>query len=140
MGTPQGGVISPLLANIVLDVLDQELANQGYIFVRYADDFLVLSKSTSDIEKAHEIVQNTLENVLKLSLQPEKTKVTTFKEGFDFLGFTFSTNGISIRAKSVEKLKDKIRKLTIRSHNFSGNVHHGIRGRCESHENCRFRH
>ena len=122
MGTPQGGVISPLLANIVLDVLDQELANQGYIFVRYADDFLVLSKSTSDIEKAHEIVQNTLENVLKLSLQPEKTKVTTFKQGFDFLGFTFSTNGISIRAKSVEKLKDKIRKLTIRSHNFSGGV------------------
>jgi RNA-directed DNA polymerase len=122
MGTPQGGVISPLLANIVLDVLDQKLAEQGYIFVRYADDFLVLAKSTSDIEKAHETVQDTIENVLMLKLEPRKTKVTTFKQGFDFLGFTFSTNGASIRTKSVEKLKDKIRKLTIRSHNFSGDV------------------
>ena len=81
MGTPQGGVISPLLANIVLDVLDQELAKHGYIFVRYADDFLVLAKSTSDIEKAQEIVRDTIENVLKLNLEPNKTKVTTFKQG-----------------------------------------------------------
>ena len=122
IGTPQGGVISPLLANIVLDVLDQELAKQGYIFVRYADDFLVLTKSTSDMEKAHEIVRNTIENVLKLKLQPNKTKITSFKQGFDFLGFTFSVRGVTMRTKSVEKLKDKIRKLTIRSHNFSGDV------------------
>ena len=122
LGTPQGGVISPLLANIVLDVLDQELAKHGYIFVRYADDFLVLAKSTSDIEKAQEIVRDTIENVLKLNLEPNKTKVTTFKQGFDFLGFAFSTNGVSMATKSVERLKDKVRKLTIRSHNFSGNV------------------
>ena len=122
MGTPQGGVISPLLANIVLDVLDQELAKHGYIFVRYADDFLVLAKSTSDIEKAQEIVRDTIENVLKLNLEPNKTKVTTFKQGFDFLGFSFSTNGVSMATKSVERLKDKVRKLTIRSHNFSGKV------------------
>ena len=122
MGTPQGGVISPLLANIVLDVLDQELAKHGYIFVRYADDFLVLAKSTSDIEEAQEIVRDTIENALKLNLEPNKTKVTTFKEGFDFLGFAFSTNGVSMATKSVERLKDKVRKLTIRSHNFSGKV------------------
>jgi RNA-directed DNA polymerase len=122
MGTPQGGVISPLLANIVLDVLDQELAKHGYIFVRYADDFLVLAKSASDIEKAQMIVQNTIEKGLNLRLEPQKTKVTTFRQGFDFLGFTFSTNGVSIRSKSVEKLKDKIRNLTTRSHNFSAEV------------------
>jgi group II intron reverse transcriptase/maturase len=122
MGTPQGGVISPLLANIVLDVLDRELATQGYVFVRYADDFLVLSKSPQEIEKAYEIVQHTIENVLKLRLEPDKTKITSFVKGFDFLGFTFSRRGISIRTKSVEKLKDKIRKLTVRSHNLSGEV------------------
>jgi group II intron reverse transcriptase/maturase len=122
MGTPQGGVISPLLANIVLDVLDMELAKHGHIFVRYADDFLVLAKSTSDIEKALNIVQNTIENVLILKLEPNKTKVTTFKQGFDFLGFTVSTNGVSMKADSVKKFKDKVRKLTIRSHNFSGEV------------------
>lgn len=121
-GTPQGGVISPLLANIVLDVLDQELAKQGYIFVRYADDFLVLSKSTQDIEKAYDIVRHTIEKVLKLKLEPTKTKITSFKQGFDFLGFTFSTHGVTMRTKSVERLKEKIRKLTIRSHNFSVDV------------------
>ncbi len=122
LGTPQGGVISPLLANIVLDVLDQELTKQGYIFVRYADDFLVLTTSTPNIEKAQMVVEHIIENELKLKLEPDKTKVTTFKEGFDFLGFTFSSRGATIRTKSVEKLKDKIRGLTIRSHNCSGEV------------------
>jgi len=122
MGTPQGGVISPLLANIVLDVLDQELAKQGYVFVRYADDFLVLAKSTPNIEKAHEIVRDVIENQLNLKLEPTKTKVTTFRSGFEFLGFSFSARGAIMRTKSVEKLKDKIRKLTIRSHNLSSEV------------------
>jgi len=64
LGTPQGGVISPLLANIVLDVLDKELANNGYIFVRYADDFLVLTKSTPECEKALDLVQCVIEGKL----------------------------------------------------------------------------
>jgi len=122
MGTPQGGVISPLLANIVLDVLDRKLALKGYVFVRYADDFLVLAKSGSEIEKAYDIVRDTIENELMLKLEPMKTKITSFKQGFEFLGFSFSSHGISIRTKSVENLKNKIRKLTIRSHNFSGDV------------------
>ena len=117
-GTPQGGVISPLLANIVLDVLDRELAKQGYAFVRYADDFLVLAKSTSEIEKAIEIVHDVIENRLQLKLSPEKTKVTSFAQGFDFLGFHFSRSHITIRAKAMEKLKDKVRGLTIRCHNL----------------------
>ena len=119
MGTPQGGVISPLLANIILDVLDKELANNGYIFVRYADDFLVLSKSTPQAEKAFDIVQNVIENRLSLKLAPDKTKITSFRKGFEFLGFFISFNGASMRTKSVEKLKEKIKALTIRSHNFS---------------------
>jgi RNA-directed DNA polymerase len=121
-GTPQGGVISPLLANIVLDVLDRELAAAGYIFVRYADDFLVLAKSTSDIEKAYKLVREVIEDKLQLQLSPEKTKVTSFTEGFDFLGFHLSQRYVRIRASSVEKMKDKIRMLTIRSHNFSDDL------------------
>ena len=119
MGTPQGGVISPLLANIVLDVLDKELAKDGYIFVRYADDFLVLAKSTPDCEKALDLVRSVIEEKLQLKLAPEKTKITSFKKGFEFLGFFFSSNGASMRTKSVEKLKEKIKKLTVRSHNLS---------------------
>ena len=122
LGTPQGGVISPLLANIVLDVLDKELASFGYIFVRYADDFLVLAKSLAEIEKALVLVRNVIEVKLQLKLSPEKTKITSFREGFDFLGFHFSHNGVTMRAKSVEKLKDNFRNLTTRSHNFSGEV------------------
>ena len=123
LGTPQGGVISPLLANIVLDVLDKELAKHGYAFVRYADDFLVLAKSKPEIEKALELVKDVIEVKLNLKLSPEKTKVSTFNGGgFEFLGFHFSRTGVSMRDKSVEKLKEKVRTLTIRSHNFSGEV------------------
>jgi RNA-directed DNA polymerase len=121
-GTPQGGVISPLLANIVLDVLDKELAKYGYRFVRYADDFLVLAKSAADIEKALDLVRDVIENKLQLELSKEKTKITTFTKGFDFLGFHFSQRGITIRTKSVEKLKDKIRTMTIRKHSISNDL------------------
>ena len=119
LGTPQGGVISPLLANIVLDVLDKELAKAGYIFVRYADDFLVLTKSTPECDKALDLVQSVIEGKLKLKLSPEKTKITLFKKGFEFLGFFFTHRGATMRAKSVEKIKEKIKRLTVRYHNFS---------------------
>ena len=121
-GTPQGGVISPLLANIVLDVLDKELAVNGYAFVRYADDFVVLCKKAHDCEKALAIVEDVVENKLGLKLSPEKTSITSFRKGFDFLGFHFYYNGINIRDKAVEKFKDNIRNNTIRSHNFDKEV------------------
>lgn len=118
-GTPQGGVISPLLANIVLDVLDKKLAAAGYVFVRYADDFIVLAKSRPELEEAETLVRQVVEEELGLQLSKEKTKVTSFHEGFDFLGFRFSSRHIMVRQKSLEKFKDKIRGMTIRSHNFS---------------------
>ena len=126
IGTPQGGVISPLLANIVLDVLDKELAQSGYAFVRYADDFLVLAKTQPEIEKALEIVRNVIEGRLGLKLSPEKTKITSFVNGFDFLGFHFSRTHITVRAKSMKKLQEKIKMLTIRSHNFDDDMIHKI--------------
>lgn len=117
-GTPQGGVISPLLANIVLDVLDQRLTQAGFRFVRYADDFVILCPYRSTAERALNLASEVLQNELGLSLSSEKTTITTFEQGFPFLGFQISSWGVSIRSKSVEKLEDKIRKMTVRSHNL----------------------
>lgn len=118
LGTPQGGVISPLLANIVLDVLDQRLTQAGFRFVRYADDFVVLCPDLSSAQQALALVSATLRDDLGLSLSPEKTSLTSFKLGFSFLGFRFSRSGVSVRQKSIDKLKDNIRLATIRSHNL----------------------
>ena len=117
-GTPQGGVISPLLANIVLDVLDQRLAQAGLRFVRYADDFVVLCPDRLSAEQALALVSETVQSDLGLSLSPRKTAITTFRQGFPFLGFQISAWGVSVRAKSISKFKDKIRKITVRSHNL----------------------
>ena len=104
--------------------MDTELVRQlaEYAFVRYADDFVVLAKSTAEIEKAYGLVQSVIEGKPGLKLSPEKTKITSFVRGFDFLGFHFSRRGTSIRTKSVEKLKEKIRTLTTRSHNLDKDV------------------
>lgn len=121
-GTPQGGVISPLLANIVLDRLDQHLTQSGFRFVRYADDFVVLCRSHSQAKQALTLVDTFLRVELSLSLSPIKTKVVSFVKGFDFLGFHVSKRRISIRDKSIEKLKARVRLLTTRSHNLCADV------------------
>lgn len=121
-GTPQGGVISPLLANIVLNYLDWHLEEHGYHFVRYADDFVVLTRIEAESERALTVVRDFLSTELGLELNLEKTKVTSAGKGFDFLGFGISSRSVRIRAKSVEKFRDKVRKLTIRSHNLEHKV------------------
>lgn len=130
-GTPQGGVISPLLANIILNTLDQQLEGKGYKFVRYADDFVILCKTKQEAIEALDFAKNILEK-MELELSQEKTKIVNIKEGFDFLGFHFTHSGISIRKKSQEKFKDTIRKLTIRSRNLDteviGKLNRVIRG------------
>jgi group II intron reverse transcriptase/maturase len=125
-GTPQGGVISPLLANIVLNHLDWTLDGQGYKFVRYADDFVVLTKSHESAEKALCLVRKCIEEDLGLQLSPEKTRLTSFKEGFEFLGFFISSNTITMKDKAVRKFKDKIKEITKRHHNFERKVIEGI--------------
>ncbi len=122
IGTPQGGVISPLLANIALNSLDWMLAQQGYHFVRYADDFVILCQSKTQAEEALDKVEHHLTGKLGLHLSPEKTHIASFKEGFSFLGFDISSRSVKMRAKSVEKFKDKIRDITCRSHNFDPDV------------------
>jgi hypothetical protein len=90
--------------------------------VRYADDFVVLCRSHALAQQALAFVNNLLCNELGLSLSPNKTKVTSFLKGFDFLGFRVSKRRISIRVKSIEKLKARVRLLTARSHNLDGEV------------------
>lgn len=118
VGTPQGGVFSPLLANAVLNHLDWRLHEAGYHFVRYADDFVVLCQTRQQAEEALSFVQQILEGELGLQLSPEKTKVTTFGKGYAFLGFQLSSSSRKMRPKSVERFKDKIRELTCRKHNL----------------------
>jgi group II intron reverse transcriptase/maturase len=122
IGTPQGGVISPLLANIVLDHLDWQLHAAGYRFARYADDFVVLCQTDAQAQEALELVRRVLEGELGLRLSPEKTKITTFGKGFDFLGFHLTARGRCMRDKSVQKFKSKIREMTPRHHNLDGAV------------------
>jgi group II intron reverse transcriptase/maturase len=121
LGTPQGGVISPLLANIALNTLDWQLDAAGFRFVRYADDFVVLCESEDKVKEAHDLVQRQLTRI-GLALSPEKTKQTKFREGFAFLGFTIDSWSVGMRPKSVEKFKDKIRELTVRHHNLDREV------------------
>jgi hypothetical protein len=122
IGTPQGGVISPLLANIVLNHLDWQLDAAGFRFARYADDFVVVCQTREEAQQARSLVEHVLETELGLKLSPEKTKVTTYRRGYDFLGFTLSSRSRRMRAKSKQKFKDKVRELTIRKHNLDSQV------------------
>lgn len=87
-GLPQGSVVSPMLANLFLDELDENLALFGQTLVRYADDFLVLCKTPEDASQALELTDYLLEN-LDLHLNLEKTRTASFDEGFKFLGAIF---------------------------------------------------
>jgi RNA-directed DNA polymerase len=118
IGTPQGGVVSPLLANIVLNHLDWQLDRAGLRFVRYADDFVVLCPSLDKAKEALTLVEQVLDGGLGLQLSREKTKVTSFGKGYAFLGFTLSSRSRLMRPKSVKKFKDKIRELTRRKFNL----------------------
>jgi RNA-directed DNA polymerase len=120
-GTPQGGVISPLLANTALDHLDWFLEDKQLHFVRYADDFVVMCKTKSEAEKALEIIRNFLVE-MELEVSPEKTKISHFSEGFNFLGFKIKSRSVIMKEKSKEKFKNAIRDITTRSHNLDKEV------------------
>jgi group II intron reverse transcriptase/maturase len=122
LGTPQGGVISPLLANIVLNRLDWSLEDAGYRFARYADDFVVLCQTLPQAQEALTHVRQVLEGELGLTLSPEKTKIRTFGNGFEFLGFFLSSRSRRPRDKSVQKFKARIRDLTLRHRNLDAEV------------------
>jgi len=113
-GSPQGGVISPLLANIVLDAFDKAIEAKGWRHVRYADDFVILTRSPQEAAHALAYAKEVL-GTLKLSLHETKTRLTDFHEGFEFLGFHFRSFRLGIRAKSLERFKDRVRFVTRRN-------------------------
>jgi len=113
-GVPQGGPLSPLLANIVLDDLDKELEMRGHRFVRYADDFIVLVKSQSAGERVMISIRRFLERKLKLKVNEKKSCVAPTDQ-ISFLGFTFKGTKIRWSEKAFKGFKRRVRLLTGRS-------------------------
>ena len=116
-GSPQGAVISPLLANIYLDPLDAAMAGRGYRMIRYADDFVILCRTREEAEAALDDVRAWVDRN-GLALHPEKTHVGDCRQpgqGFEFLGYRFETGRRFVRKKSLNKLKDAIRAKTKRT-------------------------
>jgi RNA-directed DNA polymerase len=113
-GTPQGAVLSPLLANIYLHRFDEEMTRAGYRLVRYADDFVILCGTPQEAEQAREKARQTLAE-MGLQLHPEKTRIVdATKERFQFLGYEFGPGGRRPRPSSKQKLRDRIRAKTPR--------------------------
>ena len=117
-GVPQGGPLSPLLSNIILDKLDKELEKRGLRYVRYADDCSIYVKSKRSGDRVMESITRYIEKELKLVVNTVKSSVTR-PWLMKLLGFTFyhrkGEKGISVHRKSIELYKDKIRVITLRS-------------------------
>jgi len=121
IGTPQGGPLSPLLANILLNELDHELERRGHRFARYADDMVVLVKSQRAGERVMQSLTHYLEGRLKLKLNQAKSKVAKMSE-CGFLGFTINRGKIRWLEKKLAKFKHRVKELTGRSWGVSMEV------------------
>jgi RNA-directed DNA polymerase len=120
-GTPQGAVLSPLLANLYLHPVDVAMAEAGHQMIRYADDFVILCRNQEEATAALEAVR-TLLTERGLTLHPDKTRLvdtTTPEGGFDFLGYRFEQGTRFPRKKSMKKFKDAIREKTKRANGKS---------------------
>jgi RNA-directed DNA polymerase len=116
-GTPQGAVLSPLLANLYLHPLDVLMEQSGYRMVRYADDFVILCATQAEATAALHAISVWV-NANGLTLHPNKTRVGDAAQpgqGFDFLGYRFEAGRRFVREKSLRAFKDKVRARTIRS-------------------------
>ncbi len=119
-GSPQGGPLSPLLSNILLDNLDKELERRGLRFVRYADDFQIFVRSERSAQRVFESVQRYLTQRLKLVVNEQKSSVRAAR-GCEYLGFTFVGPRVTIKvsAKKLKAFKRRIKELTGRSRGIS---------------------
>lgn len=122
-GVPQGGPLSPLLANIMLDPLDKELEKRSHTFARYADDFIILVKSQRAGERVLRSITTYLQRRLKLVINSEKSQVVPTSES-KFLGFTFKNGQIKWHSKTLLKFKQRIRELTNR--NWGVSMHYQL--------------
>lgn len=115
LGSPQGGVISPLIANVYLDAFDQFMKARGHRIVRYADDILILCGSRAGAENALRAARRYLENELKLTVNTTKTHIAHSDEGVKFLGVVIHSKYTRIQGKKVVRLKQKLKSLTKRN-------------------------
>ena len=106
-GVPQGGVISPLLANFYLSPLDKAMVDKGYGFVRYSDDFILLGQTEEEAKKALEDATKIITRQLQLALN-EDGKVVSVNEGFEFLGIYFKNGLLDLSEKKYKRLVTKI--------------------------------
>jgi group II intron reverse transcriptase/maturase len=112
-GTPQGGVISPLLANIYLHRLDTEVRAAGFRLIRYADDFLILADRRWKVEAADRLVRAIVADI-GLEVAEAKSGIVKVRDGFEFLGFTFLGRFLRPRPRALSRFKDEVRRRTRR--------------------------
>jgi len=117
-GVPQGGPLSPLLANIMLDPLDKMIEAMGLPFARYADDFLIVTKTKAEALAAMATVEDYVEGRLKLLVNRDKSKVAPLGE-CDFLGFNIRGKRIRRTEKAARRFKLRIQEITARSRGIS---------------------
>ena len=116
-GTPQGGVISPLLANIYLHPFDERMTKEGFRVIRYADDIVVMCQTRQEADKALVRIKEIIEGELKLRLNLDKSRVVHKTKGFEFLGFHIGCGYSDYkipREKAIEAFKEKVRYMTRR--------------------------
>jgi group II intron reverse transcriptase/maturase len=114
-GTPQGGVISPLLANIYLNHFDRRMGEEGFLLLRYADDLLIFCKEEWEARKALKVAERVLGEELRLKLHPEKTRIVNATErGVEFVGFWFNGRWRRPKDKAIKRFKETIKRQTRR--------------------------
>lgn len=118
-GIPQGGAISPLLANLYLHILDDKMIRAKWNYIRYADDLVVLCQSEQEANNAFTRANQCLEQELLLRFHKEKTQILHAKDGFVFLGYFFDLSGKRPSASAVEKVTKKIGKVLEKAENIS---------------------
>jgi len=115
IGSPQGGVISPLIANIYLDAFDQEMRDRGHRIVRYADDILIFCRSRKGAENALAQATKILEKELKLTVNQTKSHIAHSNEGVKFLGVEIGSRYTRIQSKKLVEFKRKLKQMTKRN-------------------------
>lgn len=115
VGSPQGGVCSPLLSNIYLNLFDQKMMSKGIRIVRYADDILIFARDKKTAGDYKTYATMILEEELKLRVNQKKTKLTNVHEGVEFLGFVILSKALVVNRKRIKRFKDKVRRITRRS-------------------------
>lgn len=114
-GSPQGGVISPFIANVYLDAFDQFMKSRGHRIVRYADDILILTRSKSAAHHAFKVAREYLEGDLRLTVNEQKSRIVSSFKGVSYLGVTIHTKYTRIKREKVREFKDKVKKITRRN-------------------------